>query len=51
LTAAGDGHNGVYLPYIKYVAANATYGKSNQTYLLTAFDKICILNSFFSHSW
>jgi len=25
LTAAGDGNNGVYEPYIKYVAANATY--------------------------
>lgn len=25
LTAAGDGNYGVYEPYIKYVAANATY--------------------------
>lgn len=25
LTAASDGNNGVYEPYIKYVAANATY--------------------------
>lgn len=33
LTAAGDGNNGVYLPYIKYIAANATYGKSNPTYI------------------
>lgn len=28
LTAAGDGNNGVLLPYIKYSAANATYGKT-----------------------
>jgi hypothetical protein len=33
MTAASDGNNGVYLPYIKYVAANATYGKCNRARL------------------
>ncbi|CAO3687617.1 unnamed protein product [Umbelopsis ramanniana] len=33
LTAASDGHNGVYLPYIKYVAANATYADNGMALL------------------
>jgi hypothetical protein len=33
LTAAGDGNNGVYLPYIKYTGSNATYGKFSTLFI------------------
>ncbi|KAH8549686.1 Metallo-dependent phosphatase-like protein [Umbelopsis sp. PMI_123] len=33
LTAAGDGNNGVYLPYIKYTGSNATYADNGMALL------------------